>query len=72
MFEKVSLALEIILRISILDNQPRQSSTSLISQWLNILDFPSEINPRDVSISVNKDFHYIKNYYRVFNYYRVE
>lgn len=72
MFEKVSLALEIILRISILDNQPRQSSTSLISQWLNILDFPSEINPRDVSISANKDFHYIKNYYRVFNYYRVE
>lgn len=72
MFEKVSLALEIILRISILDNQPRQSSTSLISQWLNILDFPSEINPRDVCISVNKDFHYIKNYYRVFNYYRVE
>lgn len=31
MFEKVSLALGIILRISILDKQPRQSSTSLVS-----------------------------------------
>lgn len=31
MFEKVSLALGIILRISIPDNQPRQSSTSLVS-----------------------------------------